>query len=515
MAFPMASLLTADSPIAALLRRPLLLGGLGLTFGVWTLDQFVPIVPDTAGTVLWGAVALGSGLWWMNRQRQKQPLPLPVVKIDRARVESALAVVDARINYLASEMAPEALNTSDLLPRLRQELAQLRDEMNRQDIRLAVMGGKSVGKTSLSNLLQIHGLNLDATPAAVTAPSAPVSSDVSSDNVLSDDVSSQSSALESADVTTADLVMFLTAGDLTDSDYQTLETLTAQHHRLILVMNKQDQYLPGDRPVILQQLRERVQGMLEAEDVVAIATQPAAFKVRQYQPDGSVQERLEQPEADITALQERLSAVLTEQGQRLTWATTLRQAEALSAKVQAEIDAVRRDRALPIIEQYQWIAAATAFANPVPSLDLLATATINTQLVMDLSALYKQPFSLQQAKTVTATLASQMVKLGLVELSTQAIAPLLKSNLLTYVAGGTLQGLSAAHLTRLAGLSLVEYFQEQSQIPEVAFQRDRLIQKLKAVFQENQKTALLQAFVKQGIDRLLPNAEPVAQPQSL
>jgi uncharacterized protein (DUF697 family) len=282
----------------------------------------------------------------------------------------------------------------------------------------------------------------------------------------------------------------------------------AQNHRVILALNKQDQYLPGDRPVILQQFHEKMQEILGAEDIVAIATQPAAFKVRQYQPDGSVQERLEQPSADIEPLQERLNEILTQQSQSLIFATSYRQAQALNAQVQAEFNRIRRDRAQPIVEQYQWVAAAAAFANPVPTLDLLATATINTQMVMDLGAVYQQKFSLDQSKNVTATLASQMMKLGLVELSTQAIAPLLKSNVLTYVAGGTLQGLSAAHLTQVAGLSLVEYFEEQVQSleagAEVRFKRDSLVQKLQAVFAENQRTVFLQTLVSQGMNRLMP-----------
>jgi uncharacterized protein len=129
-------------------------------------------------------------------------------------------------------------------------------------------------------------------------------------------------------------------------------------------------------------------------------------------------------------------------------------------------------------------------------------------MVMDLGTVYQQKFSVDQAKTVTTTLASQMMKLGLVELSTQAIAPLLKSNVLTYVAGGTLQGLSAAHLTQIAGLSLVEYFEEQVQSleagAEIAFKRESLIQKLQAVFAENQRTVFLQSLVNQGVSHLMP-----------
>jgi len=39
---------------------------------------------------------------------------------------------------------------------------------------------------------------------------------------------------------------------------------------------------------------------------------------------------------------------------------------------------------------------------------------------------------------------------------------------------------------------------------EVRFQRDSLVQKLQAVFQQNQRTAFLQTLVSQGVNRLMP-----------
>lgn len=456
--------------MTSLLQRPILVGGLGLTFSVWLLDQFFPVVPDFAGTALWMAIALGSGFWVFQKRSRKVDLKPLAVSVDRPKVEKALAAIEARINQLAQEISAK----SEPVLNLREQLAQITTELSRQEVRTAIMGGKSVGKTTLAKLLP--GVTIEG-----------------------------SNSLE--DVVGADVVMFLATGDLTDSEFQTVQSLMAQNHRVILALNKQDQYLPGDRPVILQQFHEKMQAILSPEDIVAIATQPAPFKVRQYQPDGSVQERLEQPSADIAPLQERLNEIL-EQSQSLVFATSYRQAQALNAQVQAEFNRIRRARAQPIIEQYQWVAAAAAFANPVPTLDLLATAAINTQMVMDLGKVYQQKFSLDQAKNVTVTLASQMMKLGLVELSTQAIAPLLKSNVLTYVAGGMLQGLSAAHLTQVAGLSLVEYFEDQVQSleagAEVRFKRDSLVQKLQAVFQANQRTAFLQTLVSQGMNRLMP-----------
>jgi hypothetical protein len=57
----------------------------------------------------------------------------------------------------------------------------------------------------------------------------------------------------------------------------------------------------------------------------------------------------------------------------------------------------------------------------------------------------------------------------------------------------------------------VEYFEQQ----EIALESgntlnlDKLRQVLETVFQQNQKLAVLEVFVKQGVKRLLPEAKPV------
>ena len=88
-----------------------------------------------------------------------------------------------------------------------------------------------------------------------------------------------------------------------------------------------------------------------------------------------------------------------------------------------------------------------------------------------------------------------MLKLGLVEVSTQTIAGMLKTNAITYLAGGSVQGVSAAYLTRVAGLSLVEYFQEQDVSVE-GWNLEKLGAKIKQVFAQNQKIGIIQNLIK-------------------
>jgi uncharacterized protein len=472
-----------------------------LTAGVWLLHGIHPGITDFSGTAIWGAFALSSGFWWL-RKRSLKPLDLtiPALPVDRTAVEKALSAVETLMKQLATEITTDTQTSA--LASFQEKLTQLTAELERKEVRLAIAGGQSVGKTTLAQYL---------TENWMTQPRMTQSQKVSiHDTAGLFAEPGEAREMLAPDVDSADLVLFVTAGDLTSPEYQVIQQLITRQQRVLLMFNKQDQYLPDERPLVLQQIRARVQGQLTAEDVLAIATAPAPVKVRQYQ-SGNIQERLEQPAADVTGLSDRLTQVLAEEGQRLILSTVLRQVNSLRLDVQNTLNGVRRDRALPLIEQSQWIAAAAAFANPVPSLDLLATAAVNTQLIVDLGEIYQQKFSLQQAKAATGTLADLMVKLGLVELSAQAISPLLKTHAVTFVAGGLMEGVSAAYLTRLAGLSLIEYFQEQSYVvdPNAApFQVDRLTQKLKAVFQDNQRTAFLQALVQQGISRLAPTPTP-------
>lgn len=471
--------------------RPWGMGVVGIVGAVLLLDGLTHVVSDWLPTIV-----VGSGVAWgylkIQSARAKvaaQPISTRAITVDT--VKSAVAEAETVVNQLAQEVSSGTVATNgQQLAKLRLQIHELLSQLDRSEIRIAVMGGAGVGKSSLLELLKqtwseaiSRQLRLFDTPALFTA-------------------------LDSGDITAtawqiakqADLVIFLTDGDVTESQMQVLQRLAQGHRRTLLVFNKQDQYLPKEQIEILDKLRSRVQGVMPMEDVVGIATQPRPIKVRQYQEDGSVKEWLEEPETQITELIDRLNNILLEEGQKLILASSLGNAAALKAEASGHLNTVRRDRAMPMLEKAQWIVAGTAFVNPFPAIDLLATAAINAQLVMDLSALYQQKITFEQAKVVASTLASLMVKQGVVEVSSQAIAALLKSNAVTYAAGGLVQGVSGAYFTRLAGLTLIEYFESESNLQRV--KKDKLQQILESVFQNNQRAAVLQIFVQQVVDRL-------------
>ncbi|MFM6000024.1 MAG: DUF697 domain-containing protein [Dolichospermum sp.] len=433
------------------------------------------------------ALAVGGGLWLLRKNQPPLGEQLNDTVVDREFVLKAIAQTNVIINQIAQESADHPS-----LAILRENLAKLPLELARKEITVAVTGGKSVGKSTIIKVLQN------------TSISPEMSLHFTETAALFSALGENSDVVTLSEIQKSDVVLFLTNGDLTDSEFQVWEQLKTAKQPTLLVFNKQDQYQPSSRVTVLQSLKQRV-----GANIVGTAACPVAVKVRKHQEDGSFREWIEQPTPDIQQLTQQLE-LIGQQREQLVCNTTHRQVLLLNNQAKNCLNVLRRDRSVPIIEQYQWIAAAANFANPVPGLDLLATAAINAQMVIDLGNIYQQKISWEKGQEIAKTMGSLMLKLGLVELSTKAVTGILKTNVATFVAGGMVEGVSAAYLTRVAGLSLIEYFQEQEIALESgdALNLEKLRQVLPTVFQQNQKMAILEAFVKQGVKRLLPEVKP-------
>jgi GTP-binding protein EngB required for normal cell division len=225
------------------LQRPILVGGLGLSLSLWMLDSWHDSIVQVGEFGLLSALAVGGGLWLFQQNRPKDSLePLNGMLVDRATVESAIAKTETVINQLAQEAENhQALQT------LREQVAQLLWELDRQEIKVAVTGGKSVGK---STLIQVLKQNLETQNLVSLEETAP----------LFREAGENSDATVLAEVAKSDFVLFLTNGDLTDSEFQTLQQLKAANQPTILVFNKQDQYLTDESASILLSLKQRMQG---------------------------------------------------------------------------------------------------------------------------------------------------------------------------------------------------------------------------------------------------------------
>jgi uncharacterized protein len=222
------------------LQRPLLVGGIGLTLGLWGLDSLYHSLSGVGDWLTLGAVAAGGGYWWYNRQG-KPATVLPMTgEVDRATLDRVMSQVALVIDRLAIE-SPQSTQVGIL----KQQLAQVKTNLTRPDRQIAITGGQKVGKSSLMKLLttapvaSVTPLKYIETPALFTV----------GDDSATAATTAQQVALN------ADLVLFLTNGDLTATEYKYLELLHQARQRVILLFNQVDRYLPDERNLILQKLQ--------------------------------------------------------------------------------------------------------------------------------------------------------------------------------------------------------------------------------------------------------------------
>jgi len=376
---------------------------------------------------------------------------------------------------------------------LKEQAQQITSNLQKNNFRIVIFGTGSAGKTSVINALlgrkagktgaeigttitreEYSYQGIDFSPVGIT----PIHTEKIKRQVSLLDTSGiqemgemgQARELESLKLAqNADLMVFVTSGDLTNTEYRELDRLAGLGKRVILAFNKTDLYLPSDREQVLTKLKERTQQFLTAPDIVAITAKPSPIKVRQYaNAEASVshnasQEWWEDVPPDVSALKERIETILSNEWEELLIHNTHLQIQNLLHEINGTINQERRQDATTIINRYQILAATTVFANPIPAIDLLAGAAINTQMLIDLAKIYDRPLNFKQAQQLAMTIAQQLLQLGCIEIATSAIASCFKINAITYAIGGSMQAVTAAYLTHIGGMSFVEYLEQQPQ----------------------------------------------------
>jgi uncharacterized protein len=464
-------------------------GSAGLLLAAGYLIAHLP----GAGLLGWASVT-GAALWSTRRLWRKKAASLEQRSLTAAAVNSAIAQTRLQLEQWVEEAPGQSRAEYDIA------LVEIERSLMRQTLELQIVGTRAVGKTALKQLIQQQTQQEDLQQWSFTA--------------LHECTAESFACLEGGQLPTsvyqADVVLFVVQGDLTQLEWSALQQFEVHQKRVLLVLNKQDQYLPAQAELVLAQLRQQVQSIVAPEDVVAIAAVPQAIKVRRHQPDGSYQETLETPQPQIQSLLDRMATVAAQEVSQLVLQRAYQHTLALQQTIQAGLNRVRRDRALPILERYQWISAGVAFANPLPSLDMVATAAITGKMIQELAEIYRIQISLDRATEIAGVFAKNLIQMGLVEASSQVLSLALKSNTVTYVAGGMLQGVGAAYFTRMAGLSLVELFEVHRTAESWALETTQLNPIVQRIFKATSRFDVVKDLVQQTRRRLWSETTVIA-----
>jgi small GTP-binding protein len=444
----------------------------------------------------------GSGTRKGVKKRSLRSLKVPEQKAEAAT--ETLKAVRKQVGQIQDRVAQKAL-----LERSREIEATLQ----RGELRVVIFGTGSSGKTSLVNALigemvgevgapmgttqagETYALQLKGLERQIWITDTP--------GILEAGVmGTQREALARQLATEADLLLFVVDNDLRSSEYVPLQMLAEIGKRSLLVLNKIDLYGERDRETILTHLRERIHSFIPPSDIVAIAANP--------QPVPLESGELVKPDAEILPLIKRLAAVLRAEGEDLVADNILLQSQRLGEEARRLIDKQRKRQADKIIDRYQWVGAGVIAVTPVPVVDLLATAAVNAQMVVEMGKIYGVDLDLENGRELALSLGKTLVSLGVVKGAVQLLSTALQFHVATYLVGKVIQGVTAAYLTRVAGKSFVEYFRRDQDwgdggMTEVVQRQFKLVQ----------KEEFMKVFVKDAIARVVEPIKASLEPEEL
>ncbi len=424
-----------------------------------------------------------------TRKPRSAPPELPGQKT--AVADQALQAVKRQVDQIQDRVAQQALLARS------QAVAQ---DLQRRELRIVVFGTGSAGKTSLVNAL----LGRVAGEVSPTLGTTTVGETYRFDlkgihrqlfitdtpGLLEVGIAgTEREQLARELATQANLLLFVVDADLTQSEFLVLERLATIGKRLILVLNKTDRYTEEDAQAILERLRERTAGHLDPRDIVAIAARPEPVLL---EPDRELA-----PAPTLVPLIRRLAHVLQTEGDELLADNILLQAQRLGDNVRELIDEQRRSKAERLVNRFQWICAGAIWVTPLPVVDLLATAAVNAQMVVDLGQVYGCDINLERGKALALSLAKTLGGLGILAGAIELVTTALEFSVGGYVVGKSIQSLSAAYLTRIAGKSFIEYFRNDQDWGDGGI--SGMVQRQ---FELNRRDEFIKIFIQEAIYQL-------------
>lgn len=491
--------------LAALLAAGMVLQGFNLL--LWQLSYWLPgwlvgpLLLLLLAALLLAGVQLG--LPWLKalrRSRDARQAAAAKVSAPSSRREAAarnLAAIEATLERVRDAVEREALEA---------ERRRVQAELERGDLHLVVFGTGSAGKTSLIRALlkelvgQVgaamgsttsaarYRLRLKGLERAVILEDTPGILEGGSEGRQREELARRQAAR-------ADLLLLVVDGDLRAAELEVFDTLAGLGKRLLLVLNKCD--LRGEREAerLLELLRSRTAGRIAPEDVIAASAAPQSVPM----PGG----RPLQPPPEVEALVRRLAAVLRADGEELIADNLLLQCRQLGEASRSLLDQQRRRDAEAIVDRTMWIGAGVLAVTPLPGLDLLGTAAVQAQMVLEIGRVYGVTLDRASAQELAVTVGRSLAGLGMVKGGMALLSSALSLNLPALLVSRAIQASTAAWLTRVAGRSFIVYFQQDQDWGDGG-----LAEVLQREYALNRREGLLKSFLEMAVRRVV---EPLRQ----
>jgi uncharacterized protein len=478
---------------------------------LWQLSYWLPgwlVGPLVLLVVVAVLVALAQLGWpWLRALRRDSAQdaqarrPIQPSANRREAAERNLAAIDQTLERIRDDVEREALH---------QERLRMQAELERGDLVIVVFGSGSAGKTSLIRALlqQLVGevgaamgstteatryrLRLRGLERAVILEDTPGILEAGAEGRSREQLARRQAAR-------ADLLLLVVDGDLRAAELEVFEALADLGKRLLLVLNKCDLRGEQEEQRLLTLLRRHAGNRLAPEDVIAASAAPQSVPM----PGG----RPLQPSPEVEALLRRMATLLRADGEELIADNLLLQCRQLGDASRSLLERQRRRDAEAIVERFMWIGAGVLLVTPLPGMDLLGAAAVNAQMVVEIGRVYGVSLSRGSAQDLALSVGRTLAGLGLIKGGVTLLSSALSLNLPALVVSRAIQAVSAAWLTRVAGLSFITYFEQDQDWGDGGMQ-----EVLQREYELNRREGALQRFLQAAISRVV---EPLQQRQGL
>ena len=378
---------------------------------------------------------------------------------------------------LARESLRELIDDSRLPAGVRESLAQdydavhgMLEKLEHGYLHLAVFGRVSTGKSSLLNaLIGEEAFSVSPLHGETRQSSMQPWSEVEAGGVylidtpgLDEAGGEDREAMAREVAGRSDLVIFVLDSDITDTELLALRTLLAQGRPVIVALNKSDLFTADEKDSLLRSIRDKTDGLVDAEQIISVAAQPRPQTVVEVGGDG-VETESERPRTpDVEVLRLRLWEILDAEGKTLAALNASLFAADLSDQVGRRILAARRELGDKLVRTYCVAKGIAVAFNPVPVADLFAAAFIDVGMVVHLSRVYDLPLSQNEAGSLVKVIVAESAALMGTVWALHLVSSALKvgtAGLSTIVTAGA-QGAIAYYSTYVVGQVAAKYLGE-------------------------------------------------------
>ena len=308
----------------------------------------------------------------------------------REIVPEILAEDDWEINWASDRLQNYCKQHSSRLTQFDIErINNLQNKLKSYEFEIAVLGISSCGKTALINAIQGKKKWLISPKHDTTADfqsldlyQAPKVQIKLIDTSGLDEVTGELRAEMAMKVAQqADLILFVTAGDITRLELEVISQLKQTYKPILLVFNKFDLYPQSDRQLIHAALQDQdLQNLISPEEIIFTAANPLPRRIRR-EFNNSSEEAWESLIPDVKALKQKILDILNHDGRGLLAINTMRSLLAIHRDlIQTQLEKFIAKRT--IASGVFIVKAIAIIITPISALDFGLSILIDTSLMV-------------------------------------------------------------------------------------------------------------------------------------